>query len=221
MQSAACRFCPQKADKTHTCSLSGVFSHAHVAAENRLAPFSRLRARTLRGFFDTQKPPGMAGGLLGVGQLDSSRMAASSQSPLFSERPGGHSSSRSLAPPLPKRPAVLGSLWGPVMAFSWAAGGASVPAEQVPPGALRAGFHLLGANELPRHQGFGPVAQNACTAQSAAPSLTGPPRTRRCRHKKAVPAIGRDSLHICQLDSSCIALAASMAFSWAAGGASS
>ena len=35
-------------------------------------------------------------------------------------------------------------------------------------------FHLLGGNESRRHQGFGPRAQNAWTAQSAAPPVAGP-----------------------------------------------
>ena len=35
-------------------------------------------------------------------------------------------------------------------------------------------FYMLGGSEFRLRQGFGPQAQNACTAQSAAPSAMGP-----------------------------------------------
>ena len=111
-----------------------------------------------------------------LGSSASSCIAASSQSTLFSEQPGGHSSNAPLllrSPTDPLRWARLGAR-GYLMAFSWTAGGASVPAGQAPPGALRAGFNLPWQVNCPGHQGFAPLGQNACTAQSAAPSLTGP-----------------------------------------------
>ena len=49
LQSAARIILPQ-APKFHTGSLRGIFPHAHVAVKNDLN-FSRLRTRTLRGFF--------------------------------------------------------------------------------------------------------------------------------------------------------------------------
>ena len=64
LQSAARRVCPPQADKPRTCSLRGVFPDAHVAGENRLVLDSRLRARTLRGFFDILAPPPTAGAFL-------------------------------------------------------------------------------------------------------------------------------------------------------------
>ena len=49
LQPAARIILPQAA-KFHTGSLRGIFPHAHVAGKNDLN-FSRLRTRTLRGFF--------------------------------------------------------------------------------------------------------------------------------------------------------------------------
>ena len=37
-------------------------------------------------------------------------------------------------------------------------------------------FYLSGGTEFRRHEGFGPTAQNAWTAQSAAPPSAGPPK---------------------------------------------
>ena len=50
-QPAARGIGPPQADKPHTCSLRSVFPDAHAAGENRSQLDSRLRARTLRGFF--------------------------------------------------------------------------------------------------------------------------------------------------------------------------
>ena len=66
MQSAARRVCPPAADKTHTCSLRSVFPDAHAAGENRSQLDSRLRARTLRGFFDKLSGPSETEGPLSL-----------------------------------------------------------------------------------------------------------------------------------------------------------
>ena len=57
MQPAARIICPLEADRFHTCGLSSVFGRAHVAAENGSELVSRLRARTLPGFFDKLGAP--------------------------------------------------------------------------------------------------------------------------------------------------------------------
>ena len=51
-QSAARIICPPMAGKFHTGSLRSIFSHAHVAAENRSSCFRVCGRETLRGFFD-------------------------------------------------------------------------------------------------------------------------------------------------------------------------
>ena len=57
LQSAARRICVPVAHKFHTCSLSSIFSHAHVARENDFTFFAACGRQTLRGFFDTLQPP--------------------------------------------------------------------------------------------------------------------------------------------------------------------
>jgi len=52
LQSAARRICVPVAHKFHTCSLSSIFSHAHVARENDFTFFAACGRQTLRGFFD-------------------------------------------------------------------------------------------------------------------------------------------------------------------------
>ncbi len=53
--------------------------------------------------------------------------------------------------------------------------GGSAPPGRGPPGTPSL-FYLSGGTEFRRHQGFGPTAQNAWTAQSAAPPSAGPPK---------------------------------------------
>ena len=53
--------------------------------------------------------------------------------------------------------------------------GGSAPPGRGPPGPPSL-FYLSGGTEFRRHQGFGPTAQNAWTAQSAAPPSAGPPK---------------------------------------------
>ena len=52
LQSAARIIRAPTAHKFHTCSLRSIFFAAHVARENDFTFFCRLRAQTLRGFFD-------------------------------------------------------------------------------------------------------------------------------------------------------------------------
>ena len=53
--------------------------------------------------------------------------------------------------------------------------GGPTPPGRGPPGPTSL-FYLSGGTEFRRHQGFGPTAQNAWTAQSAAPPSAGPPK---------------------------------------------
>ena len=53
--------------------------------------------------------------------------------------------------------------------------GGSAPPGRGPPGTPSL-FYLSGGTEFRRHQGFGPTAQNAWTAQNAAPPSAGPPK---------------------------------------------
>ena len=46
-QAAACIMRPLQADTCHTCGLSSIFSHAHVAGENRFYLFCGLETHTL------------------------------------------------------------------------------------------------------------------------------------------------------------------------------
>jgi len=55
LQSAARIICAPPAHKFHTCSLSGIFSAAHVAGENDFTLFAACGRQTLRGFFDKLK----------------------------------------------------------------------------------------------------------------------------------------------------------------------
>ena len=51
MQPTTRRNGPPGADRSHTCGLRSVFSEAHVLGKNGIGLASRLRARTLRGFW--------------------------------------------------------------------------------------------------------------------------------------------------------------------------
>ena len=57
LQSAARTSCPLTADKTHTCSLIGIFCQVHAPTENDQNPFAACGRQTLRGFFDTLGNP--------------------------------------------------------------------------------------------------------------------------------------------------------------------
>ena len=57
LQSAARTSCPLTADKTHTCSLIGIFCQVRAPTENDQNPFAACGRQTLRGFFDTLKSP--------------------------------------------------------------------------------------------------------------------------------------------------------------------
>ncbi len=55
LQSAARTPCPPMAANSHTCSLSCICAHAHVAVANVLIFFAACGRQTLRGFFDMLK----------------------------------------------------------------------------------------------------------------------------------------------------------------------
>ena len=64
LQSAARTRCTLFAYTSHTCSLKSIFCQVHAPAENDSILFAASGRQTLRGLFDTLRPPPVGGGLI-------------------------------------------------------------------------------------------------------------------------------------------------------------